>query len=415
MKVFMINSVCGIRSTGRICTDLAETLIDNGHQCEIAYGRETVPEKYSDISYRIGSECGVMMHALASRIFDCSGFCSKKPTEKLICEIDRFKPDVIHLHNLHGYYLDIETLFEYLASTDIPVVWTLHDCWAFTGHCAHFAAAKCERWRDGCHNCPQKSTYPASVVLDRSKYNYERKKRFFTSVSNMTLVTPSDWLAGLVRDSYLAKYPVRVIRNGIDLSVFKPTASDFREKHGIGDKKMILGVASVWSERKGLNDFIALSELVDKQTCIVLVGVNKKQQGMLPKNIIGIERTNNVRELAEIYTAADVFVNPSKEETMGLTTVEAMACGTPVVVSNLTAVPEVVTDLGGVVVDGLTVESTRDAVYFVLGRAWQPVKSAELYEKKQKYLEYLELYIRVGANHEKNTVFGSALSNGSRK
>lgn len=327
----MINSVCGIRSTGRICTDLAETLIDNGHQCEIAYGRETVPEKYSNISYRICSECGVMMHALASRIFDCSGFCGKKPAEKLICEIERFNPDVIHLHNLHGYYLDIETLFEYLASADIPVVWTLHDCWAFTGHCAYFAAAKCERWRDGCHNCPQKSTYPASVVFDRSKYNYERKKRLFTSVSNMTLVTPSDWLAGLVRDSYLKKYPVQVIRNGIDLSVFKPTAGDFRKRYGIGNKKVILGVASVWSERKGLNDFIALSELVDKQTCIVLVGVNKKQQKMLPENIIGIERTSNVRELAEIYTAADVFVNPTYEDNYPTVNLEAQACGTPVI------------------------------------------------------------------------------------
>lgn len=396
----MINSVCGIRSTGRICTDLAETLIDNGHQCEIAYGRETVPEKYSDISYRIGSECGVRMHALASRIFDCSGFCSKKPTEKLICEIERFKPDVIHLHNLHGYYLNIETLFEYLASTDIPVVWTLHDCWAFTGHCAYFAAAKCERWRDGCHNCPQKSTYPASVVLDRSKYNYERKKHLFTSVSNMTLVTPSDWLAGLVRDSYLAKYPVRVIRNGIDLSVFKPTANDFREKHEIGDKKMILGVASVWSERKGLNDFIALSKLVDKQTCIVLVGVNKKQQGMLPENIIGIERTNNVRELAEIYTAADVFVNPSKEETMGLTTVEAMACGTPVVVSNLTAVPEVVTDLGGVVVDGLTACSISGAVAKVLSSKFDPISNAQMFDKKAKYAQFLEFYESVSKTRD---------------
>lgn len=351
MKVLMVNSVCGIRSTGRICTDLAKALRENGHECEIAYGRESVPEKYRNISYRIGSDADVKMHALMSRAFDCSGFRSKKATETLIKKIQRYKPDVIHLHNLHGYYLNIEILFEYLATADIPVVWTLHDCWAFTGHCAYFSVAKCDRWKTGCHHCPQKKCYPASYLCDHSAQNYEKKRRLFTSVRNMTLVTPSEWLAGLVRASFLGKYPVQVIPNGIDLSVFQPTEGNFRERYCLQGKKIVLGVASVWDERKGLDDFLKLAELIDEQTRIVLVGVNRKQIKRLPKNVVGIERTNNVNELAEIYTAADVFVNPGREETMGMTTLEALACGTPTVVYNCTAVPEVIDETCGLVVE----------------------------------------------------------------
>lgn len=398
MKVLMINSVSGYGSTGRICTDLAEVLHENGHKCEIAYGRESVPDKYRDISYRIGSAADVKMHALASRMFDRSGFYSKKATKALIEEIDRFQPDVIHLHNLHGYYLNIEILFEYLAKTDIPVVWTLHDCWAFTGHCAYFSTANCDHWKTGCHHCPQKTQYPSSYLCDHSKQNYENKRQLFTSVRNMTLVTPSEWLAGIVRTSFLGKYPVRVIRNGIDLSVFHPTDGNFREKYALQGKKIILGVASVWDERKGFDDFLKLAELIDEQTRIVLVGVNKKQISRLPKNIIGIERTNNVKELAQIYTTADVFVNPSREETMGLTTVEAMACGTPVVVSDLTAVPEVVTFDCGVIVSKLTTEALKDAIEKVLKMNYNPRTVAQMYDKKDRYLQYLALYLEMAVS-----------------
>lgn len=392
MKVLMINSVCGIGSTGRICTDLAEVLGENGHACEIAYGRKKAPDRYQDIAYPIGSSATVKLHALASRIFDCSGFCSRKATEALIGEIKRYQPDIIHLHNLHGYYLNIEILFKYLAAADIPVVWTLHDCWTFTGHCAHFSAAKCEKWRTGCRHCVQKKKYPASFLLDRSKQNFEKKKQLFTSVRNMTLVTPSWWLAGQVRDSFLGKYPVRVIQNGVDLSVFRPTDGDFREKYGLQGKTVILGVASVWDAQKGLDDFLRLADVIDDHTRIVLVGLSRKQIKRLPENVIGIERTNDAKALAEIYTAADVFVNPSREETMGLTTVEAMACGTPVVVSNLTAVPEVVREDGGIVVERLDTQGIQSAINKILQNKWQPEKNAQLYEKRQQYQKQLELY-----------------------
>lgn len=400
MKVLEINSVCGIRSTGRICTDLADVLKENGHECRIAYGRETVPEKYKDISYQIGTNTDVKLHALKARLFDSAGFGSKKATERLIEKIKEYNPDIIHLHNIHGYYIDIEILFNYLAAEDKPVVWTLHDCWTFTGHCAHFDYIGCKKWKNGCGRCPQKGTYPSSILLDRSKQNWNKKKALFTSVKNMTLVTPSEWLAGLVKQSFLGKYPIKAIPNGIDLTAFKPTKSNFREKYGLQNKKVILGVATAWSERKGLNEFKELANLLDEDYKVVLLGLNAEQINDLPQNILGLSATDTLEELSGIYTEADVFVNAGKEETMGLTTVEAMACGTPAAVSNLTAVPEVVTPDGGIVLEKLTAEDIKQGIERVLGTTFNTRKNAEKYEKKQQYLKYLNLYNEIlGAKH----------------
>lgn len=392
MKVLEINSVCGIRSTGRICTDIAEVLQENGHKCIVAYGREAAPEKYKDISYRIGSDTDVKMHALKARFFDLAGFGSKKATERLIEKIKEYDPDIIHLHNIHGYYLNIDILFNYLAVVDKPVVWTLHDCWSFTGHCAHFTTAACDRWKSGCYGCPMKKSYPSSVLLDHSKQNWNKKKALFTGVKNITLVTPSEWLAGLVRQSFLSKYPVKSIPNGVDLDAFKPTKSNFREIYGLQNKKVILGVATTWSEQKGLNEFKELANLLDGGYMIVLLGLNAEQMNDLPHNILGLPKTDTLEELAGIYTDADVFVNAGKEETMGLTTVEAMACGTPVVVSNLTAVPEVVTPDGGIVLENLTAKDIKHGIEKVLTTTFDTRINAVSYEKKQQYIKYIELY-----------------------
>lgn len=331
MKVLQINSVCGIRSTGRICTDLADVLEQNGDECKIAYGREAVPEKYKKYAIRIGSDMDVKIHALQSRIFDNAGFCSKKATEHFIERVKVYNPDVIHLHNIHGYYINIEVLFNYLAESNKPIIWTLHDCWTFTGHCAHYSFAQCDKWKTGCCGCPQKRGYPSSLVFDSSKRNWERKKNLFTSVKKMTLVTPSRWLASQVEQSFLNKYSIRVIPNGIDLNVFKPTPTDFRKKNNLEGKKIILGVASAWGPRKGLCDFVELSKILDENYKIVLVGVTAKQKKELPRSILAIERTNNIKELAEIYTAADVLFNPTYEDTYPTVNLEAQACGTPVV------------------------------------------------------------------------------------
>jgi len=331
MKVLQINSVCGIRSTGRICTDIADVLRMRGDECRIAYGREKVPEKYRDISYRIGSDTDVKIHALGSRLLDSSGFHSKNATKRLIEYIGKYKPDVIHLHNIHGYYLNIELLFDYLKRSKVPVIWTLHDCWAFTGHCSHYAAVGCDRWKTGCESCPQKGEYPKSVLFDGSKRNFARKKEASCGVPNMTIVTPSEWLADEVRSSFLGEYRIEVINNGIDLNVFKPTESDFRERYGLEDKKIILGVATAWGERKGLGDYFKLAKKIDNRFKIVLVGLTEDQIKSVPKDIIAIERTNSTAELASIYSASDVFVNMTYEDNYPTVNLEAQACGTPVI------------------------------------------------------------------------------------
>lgn len=395
MKVLQINSVCGIRSTGRICSDIADILAENGDQCKIAYGREVVPERAQGYAHKIGSDFSCKVDALKTRLFDNAGFNSKRATRELVKWIEEYNPDIIHLHNLHGYYINIDILFGYLREIKKPVVWTLHDCWAFTGHCPYYSMADCEKWRKGCFDCPQFKDYPASVFLDNSSKNYKRKKQLFTSMENMMLVTPSEWLAGIVRESFMGKYPVVAIPNGIDLDLFKPTESSFRKEYGLENKKIVLGVASTWGESKGINVFAELSRILPEEYKVVVVGMSQEdaQKQGLPKDILYISRTNSVQELSGIYTAADVFVNPSRQETMGLTTVEAMACGTPVVVSNYTAVPEVVDENGGIVVEDISPEKIFDAIKTVLNREYKnTVENAKKYEKKQQFLKYTELY-----------------------
>lgn len=331
MKILFINSVCGIGSTGRICTDLADILTANENICKIAYARGDVPDKYQKYAVRIGSSFDIKIHALKARIFDASGFGSKQATEQFIDWVKEYDPDVIHLHNIHGYYMNIDVLFAYLRTCNKKIIWTLHDCWSFTGHCAYFDFIGCDKWKGGCQACPQKTVYPKSLLADASKSNYIKKKKLFTGIPNLVIVTPSKWLAELVNQSYLKEYPVEVIHNGIDLSVFMPIKSNFHQKYNIADKKIILGVANTWDARKGLEDFIKLSKMLDNSYQIVLVGLTNKQLRNLPENVIGIRKTNGTKELAEIYSAADVFLNPTYEDNYPTVNLEAQACGTPVI------------------------------------------------------------------------------------
>lgn len=349
MRVLLINSVCGIRSTGRICTDLAQKFEEEGHEVKIAYGRvDEVPQQFQKYAVRIGNDLDLKIHALRTRILDEHGFGSKRATKEFLEWAEQYNPDLVWLHNIHGYYINIEMLFDWIKSRpNMQVKWTLHDCWAFTGHCSHFSVVQCDQWKTQCVSCVQRDRYPASKFKDNCCLNFERKKAAFTEVSNMTLITPSKWLANLVRESYLKEYPIEVQYNTIDYNIFKPTESDFRNKYNLEGKKIILGVASTWDDRKGLNDFLELSGLLDEQYIIVLVGLSEQQITKLPENIIGITRTNNAEELASIYTVATVFVNPSREETFGLTTVEAIACGTPVIVYKGTACEEIIEMYGG--------------------------------------------------------------------
>ena len=350
MKYLFINSVAGFGSTGRIAAETCRDLMEKGHRCVLAFGREKA--NCEDIeTVRIGSPMDYKRHALRNRLLDDHGFGSKAATAEFLQWVREYDPDVIWLHNVHGYYIHLGLLFDYLRSCGKEILWTLHDCWSFTGHCAYFDFARCEKWKSGCHHCPQKGSYPASLLRDNSRNNYARKKALFTGIPNLRLMVPSYWLEKRVKESFLREYPVEVVYNTINRDIFKPTPSGFRRKYGLEGKKLILGVASVWDERKGLKDFVALSKLLPEDHKIVLIGLSQEQIGSLPETVIGLPRTNSMEELAQAYSAADVFVSPSTEETFGMTAMEARACGTEAIVYKNTACEEIVNQFGGIAVE----------------------------------------------------------------
>lgn len=393
MKVLQINSVCGIGSTGRIATDIHNLLIERGHESYIAYGRSNPINCNNAI--RLGNNLDNYIHAVKTRLFDLHGFGSKHVTEKFIEKILIIDPDIIHLHNLHGYYINIEVLFNFLKKYNKPVVWTLHDCWGFTGHCSYFDYIGCEKWKKECYDCPQKMQYPSSLICDNSKRNYYKKKSLFTGINNLTIITPSQWLLRLVKNSFLKEYPIKVINNGIDLAVFRPSERNIRTIYGLEEKFIILGVASVWDRRKGLSDFYKLAKKLSKNDVIILVGLTDSQLKDLPKGIIGIKRTNNINELADLYSCADVFINPTLEDNFPTTNIEALACGTPVITYNSGGSPESIDEKTGFVVEKGNINDLVNKIMLIksgfISRN-QCVERARIYDKFDKFNKYIELY-----------------------
>ncbi len=340
------------------------------------------------------------MHGLRTRILDRHCLGSKAATIKLIKKIKETKPGIIQLHHLHGYYINIEILFEYLASASIPVVWTFHDCWSMTGHCCHSEFVGCQKWKTECNHCPQKREYPASLFFDRSKENYYLKKRLFNSVKDMTIVAVSKWLDSVIRESFLGNIKRRVIYNGIDIDVFKPENSIniIKDKFKKDNRFVLLGVANKWSTRKGYNEFIELSKNIEEDTVIVLIGLSNSQIKGLPKNIIGLNKTESQKQLRDYYEAADIFLNLSVEESFGLTTAEALACGTPAIVYNSTAGPEIVDVQTGLVVERQNMESLLKAIDVIkmIGKASFSKSCRErvvkFFNKEERLYEYFELY-----------------------
>ena len=370
-----------------------------GHDCKIAYGIGTAKNVSLEDTIKINNKFGYYTHNSLSRITDKTGFYSTRATRRLINQIKAYDPDLIHLHNLHGYYINIKILFDYLSAANKPVIWTTHDCWPITGHCTHFDLVKCVQWREGCNNCPQKDQYPKSYVLDRSKKNYALKKQLFTSVKNMMIITPSEWLADIMRQSYLGTYVVRTIPNGIDLDVFKPTESSFKDKNRLTGKKIVLGVANVWNAQKGLNDLIRLSEMLNEDYRIVLVGLTKRQLTDLPQNIVGIERTNSTYELAGIYSAADVFVNTTYEDNFPTVNIEALACATPVITYKTGGSPEAVDSSCGLVIDVGDINKLCEAICTLPPYdSKQILQRASQFERTEKYKEYLDCYHEIVQN-----------------
>lgn len=386
-------------STGKIVDGLSKLAKDCGDTVLRCYPGNILNNSKKENDYVICSYTAKRINHRLSIHTGLPGCFSLISTYRLIQELKRFDADVIHLHNLHGDYVNLKILFRYLKETDSKIIWTLHDCWAFTGRCPYFQISGCGKWKDGCRECPYpKNDYPESF-LDFSKMMWKMKKRLFTGIDNMVLVTPSNWLRETAKSSFLGKQEIRTIYNGISLDVFRPTESDLRNRYGMHDRfYIVLGAAFNWNERKGLDVFISLSEALDDCYRIVLVGTDNEVDKKLPEKIISIHRTMNQKELAGIYTAADVFVNPTREEALGLTNIEALACGTPVITFNSGGSPECVDKETGIVIDknGKFVlnELVKSIEKICTGedRSKKCRDRAAMFDENITYKEYMKLY-----------------------
>lgn len=395
--VLQINTRVNSGSTGRIAEEIGLTAMSEGWESYIAFGRDEQPSRSHTV--RIGNDWDIRWHGLQTRLFDRHGLASRWPTKTFLHTLDRIQPDVIHLHNLHGSYINYPMLCSYLVSTGVPVVWTFHDCWPITGHCVYFDFVGCEKWKTQCYACPQKHTHPSSYFLDRSRRNYTLKKTLFASLPNLTIVPVSSWMSRLVEASYLKHAARRLIYNGIDTARFQPNVSSlFRRQHGLEGCFLILGIANGWTPRKGLSDFIRLSALLPEDCRIVLVGLSPHQQKGLPGNILGLQRTENVEALAAVYATCDVYVNPTYEDNFPTTNLEALACGTPVITYNTGGGPEAVDEHTGLVVDKGNVMALLEAILAVRKTGKGPFTDAcverarTLYAKEGRFQEYIQLY-----------------------
>ncbi len=390
MKIVQINSVCGQGSTGKICVAVSRLLTERGIENYILYasGKSSEP-----VSRRYMSDGEVKWQALRSRVFGNYGFNSRRATKRLLRELDSIRPDIVHLHNLHGHNVHLGLLFSYLKERRIRVFWTFHDCWAFTGYCPHYDMVGCAQWKTQCETCMQRKHY--SWFRDRSAYLYRKKREALTGL-DMTIITPSQWLADQVKQSFLKEYPVRVIHNGINPEIFRPRESDFRSRYGLDGKFLILGVAFGWGPRKGLDVFTELAKRLDESYRIVLVGTDDAVDRLLPANILSIHRTQNQVELAEIYSAADLFVNPTREENYPTTHMEALACGTPVLSFHTGGCSEMLDESCGAVVPKNDVDALERMIR--TARAEKPFASeacvarAEHFGELDRFMEYVMCY-----------------------
>ena len=354
MKLVLINAESGKGGgPATICDDIYNNFCnaDSSNEALVCYGRQC--NDSTDVNrYKVGDKLSLAWHLVMTRLFDAHGLGSTIATKKLVKRLKEYKPDVVNLHNIHGYYLNYKILFDYLKEAGIPVVWTLHDCWPFTGHCAYFDLVGCEKWKSHCENCPQKNGYPSSSWLDRSAKNYDLKKELFAGISKqLTIVTPSAWLGELVKESFLKDCRIEVINNGIDLNVFKPMRRSFKVQHGITDKMMVLALASEWTVRKGFEDIKYIGTHLPEDYQLVIVGLQEEQVAEVPAPIIALTRTDNVQQLVEIYSEADVFVNASVEDNFPTVILEALACGTPVVTYDTGGCREEIDEHTGILVD----------------------------------------------------------------
>lgn len=384
MKIIQINVTAGL-STGNIATEIGRRIIESNNNSWMFYGRG-IPRKNTDYYIQIGSAVDIRIHVLESRLFDRHGLASRGATKRLVKQLEEIKPDIVHLHNIHGYYLNYPILFDYLKRSGVRVIWTLHDCWPLTGHCAHFMGVGCEKWKSGCGDCQLRGAYPASLLVDRSRQNWVKKREAFGGLGEkLTLVACCEGIAKYYREA-MPDTRLEVIHNGVDLDVFRPL--------GISKRKMVLGVASVWPESKGLGEFVRLRKMLPDDWEIELVGLSDKQISSLPTGINGRGRTQSVDELVELYNQATVFVNPTFEDSFPTVNIEALACGTPVVTYRTGGSPEAVDGLTGIVVDRGEVGGLVDGIK--RAEKFRPedcrARAVAKFNKDSCYAKYIELY-----------------------
>ena len=390
MRVAQINVTCGVGSTGKICLEVSKLLTERGVDNRIYYtsGKSDYP-----LGVKYASDKYIKIQALKSRIFGKYGFNSKGATKRLIKHLEEFKPDVIHLHNLHSHNVHLSMLFGYIREKGIKTFWTFHDCWAFTGYCPHYAMVKCDKWKNDCHSCVRKREF--SWFFDKSTWLYEQKKKLIEGI-DLTVICPSNWMADETKQSFFSGCKIEAINNGIDLEMFKPTESNFREKHGLENKKIVLGVAFDWGIRKGLDMFLELAKRLPQDYQIVLVGTNDELDKHLPSNIISIHRTANQRELAEIYTASDVFANPTREDTYPTVNIEALACGTPVVTFKAGGSPEILDEKTGICVETDDINQLERAIKQVCDQGTissaDCVERAMRFDRTRSFERYIDIY-----------------------
>lgn len=399
-KLLQINVTLNYLSTGKIAEGIAKVAQSHGWECYNGYSQRYY--RTSDFpSLMVSNKMEEYIHYAKSLLIDGQGLGSRHATMRFLQKVKMISPDVVHLHNIHGSFINYEILFHYLRKENIPVVWTMHDCWPFTGHCTYFDRVECEKWKTFCHNCPQKRAYPPSFI-DRSTRNFLKKKNLFGGYDKLTLVPVSSWLEKMVSESFLKESSVHIIHNGIDLDVFKPSTSDIRNRLRIGDKCMLLGVANGFGERKGLKDFIQLSQVLGANFQIVLVGVSDDEKMNIPEDIVSIGKTEDIQELVDLYSSADIFLNPTYEDNFPTTNLEALACGTPVITYSTGGSPEAIDSNTGLVVEQGNINVLADSIRVMnkelrckngLYSLTQCRMRAETYFDKNKcFEEYVRLY-----------------------
>lgn len=402
MKILQINTKYKSGSTGRIVYDISNILLSNNYESYVAFGRLSDNEFNKKYEFYFGNKIITLLNVFFNRIFDIEAYFSKLNTKKLIKHISKVNPDLIHVHNLHGYYLDLKILINFFVKYNKPLVMTLHDCWTFTGHCAYFDFVGCSKWEKQCQKCPQKTSYPKSIFFDNSKLNFNNKKQLFTTLKKLHIITPSEWLSVLIRRSFLKQFPTSIINNGIDLSVFKFSKKIAKYNNvDFNNKFIILGIANQWSNRKGLNYFIELAKKLNEQYIIIMIGIDKKLAKTLPKNILAISRTENLSQLVDFYSTAHVLLNPTLEDNFPTVNIEAIACGTPVITFNTGGSVEIIDDKTGIVCKNKDIDSIIEAIKKIqyIGKDYFTEncrnRALLMYDKNKQFSLYVDTYKKI--------------------